>query len=47
VADIPEPKIEWHRYRRHVYRCRCCEQTCQAAGTWNSRALISALEPAC
>jgi Transposase IS66 family/zinc-finger binding domain of transposase IS66 len=32
VADIPEPKIEWHRYRRHVYRCRCCEQTCQGRG---------------
>jgi transposase len=32
VADIPEPKLEWHRYRRHVYRCRCCEQTCQGRG---------------
>jgi transposase len=29
VADIPEPKIEWHRYRRHLYRCRGCAQTCQ------------------
>jgi transposase len=29
VADIPEAKSEWHRYRRHRYRCRCCEQTCQ------------------
>ena len=32
VADIPEPKAEWHRYRRHVYRCRCCEHTCQGRG---------------
>jgi Transposase IS66 family/zinc-finger binding domain of transposase IS66 len=32
VADIPEPKVEWHRYRRHIYRCRCCEQTCQSRG---------------
>jgi transposase len=32
VADIPEPKLEWHRYRRHIYRCLCCEQTCQGRG---------------
>lgn len=32
VADIPEPKIEWHRYRRHIYRCRCCQHTCQGRG---------------
>jgi Transposase IS66 family/zinc-finger binding domain of transposase IS66 len=32
VADIPEPKLEWHRYRRHVYRCRACRQTCQGRG---------------
>ena len=32
VADIPEPKIEWHRYRRHLYRCRCCQRTCQGRG---------------
>jgi transposase len=32
VADIPEPKVEWHRYRRHIYRCRCCEHTCQGRG---------------
>jgi hypothetical protein len=32
VADLPEPKLEWHRYRRHVYRCRCCQQTCQGRG---------------
>ena len=32
VADIPEPKLEWHRYRRHIYRCRCCQKTCQGRG---------------
>jgi hypothetical protein len=32
VADIPEPKIEWHRYRRHIYRCRGCQHTCQGRG---------------
>jgi transposase len=32
VADIPEPKIEWHRYRRHIYRCRGCLHTCQGRG---------------
>lgn len=32
VADIPQPKIDWHRYRRHIYRCRTCQQTCQARG---------------
>lgn len=32
VADIPEPKIDWHRYRRHVHRCRACRRTCQGRG---------------
>jgi transposase len=32
VADLPEPKLEWHRYRRYVYRCRCCQRTCQGRG---------------
>jgi hypothetical protein len=32
VADIPEPKIEWHRYRRHIYRCCVCQHTCQGRG---------------
>jgi transposase len=32
VTDIPEPKLEWHRYRRHVYRGRCCAKTCQGRG---------------
>ena len=32
VADLPEPKLEWHRYRRYIYRCRCCQRTCQGRG---------------
>jgi len=32
VVDIPEPKLEWHRYRRYVCRCRDCQQTCQGRG---------------
>jgi transposase len=32
VADIPEPKLEWHRYRRHIYRCRGCQHICQGRG---------------
>jgi hypothetical protein len=32
VADIPEPEIDWHRFRRHIYRCRACQQTCQGRG---------------
>lgn len=32
VADLPEPKIEWHRYRRHIHRCRHCQKTCQGRG---------------
>src|SRR5579864_9053492 len=32
VADIPEPKLEWHRYRRHVHRCGHCARTCQGRG---------------
>lgn len=32
VADLPEPKIEWHRYRRHVHRCCACHKTCQGRG---------------
>jgi hypothetical protein len=32
VADLPEPKLEWHRYRRHVRRCRHCQKTCQGRG---------------
>jgi transposase len=32
VADLPEPKVEWHRYRRYVHRCRQCQQPCQGRG---------------
>jgi hypothetical protein len=32
VADLPEPKVEWHRYRRYHYRCRGCERTCLGRG---------------
>jgi transposase len=32
VADIPEPKLQWHRYRRHVHRCRDCQKTSQGRG---------------
>src|SRR5271166_3250382 len=32
VADLPEPELEWHRYRRYIYRCRCCQRTCQGRG---------------
>jgi transposase len=32
VADLPEPKLEWHRYRRHIHRCRACARTCQGRG---------------
>ena len=32
VADLPEPRLEWHRYRRHIYRCRSCQRTCQGRG---------------
>jgi transposase len=32
VADLPEPKVEWHRYRRYVHRCRRCQKPCQGRG---------------
>jgi hypothetical protein len=32
VADLPEPRLEWHRYRRHIYRCQSCQRTCQGRG---------------
>lgn len=32
VADLPEPQLEWHRYRRHVYRCCECQQISQGRG---------------
>jgi hypothetical protein len=32
VADLPEPRLEWHRYRRYVYRCWSCQRACQGRG---------------
>ena len=32
VADLPEPQLEWHRYRRYISRCRSCQRTCQGRG---------------
>jgi hypothetical protein len=32
VADLPEPTLEWHRYRRYIYHCRTCQRTCQGRG---------------
>lgn len=31
-VDLPEPKLEVHRFRRHVMRCRDCGKTCQGRG---------------
>lgn len=30
VEDIPLPKVEIHRYRRHVYQCSCCAKVVTA-----------------
>ena len=32
VAELPEPKIAWHRFRRYKHRCRHCDKTCQGRG---------------
>lgn len=32
VEDIPEPKVEIHRFRRHVYQCRCCQKKLKGRG---------------
>lgn len=32
VEDVPEPKVEVHRYRRHVYKCRCCQKRLKGRG---------------
>jgi transposase len=32
VEDIPEPKVEVHRYRRHVCQCPACGATAQGRG---------------
>jgi transposase len=31
-VDLPEPKLEVHRFRRHVMQCRDCGGTCQGRG---------------
>ena len=33
VEDIPQPKVEVHRYRRHIYECPCCQKKVTAAST--------------
>ena len=33
VEDIPQPKVEVHRYRRHVYKCSCCAKSVTATST--------------
>ena len=33
VEDIPQPKVEVHRYRRHVYTCSCCAKAVTATST--------------
>lgn len=32
VEDIPEPKVEIHRFRRHVYQCRGCQKRLKGRG---------------
>ena len=32
VEDIPKPKIELHRDRRHIQKCRECGRECQGRG---------------
>lgn len=32
VEDIPEPRRELHRYRRHIQRCLRCDRECQGRG---------------
>ena len=32
VADIPEPKAEYHRYRRHEFECRDCGKKSKGRG---------------
>jgi DNA-directed RNA polymerase subunit RPC12/RpoP len=32
VQDIPEPRLELHRYRRHEYRCVHCQKPSQGRG---------------
>src|SRR4051794_21203517 len=32
TQDIPEPKVETHRWRRHVHVCARCQRACQGQG---------------
>ena len=32
VEDIPRPKVELHRYRRQIQKCRGCGRECQGRG---------------
>lgn len=32
VQDLPEPKLELHRYRRHEYQCACCQKLSAGRG---------------
>ena len=32
VEDLPEPKVELHRYRRHIQKCSRCGRECQGRG---------------
>lgn len=33
VEDIPQPQVEVHRYRRHIYECPCCQKRVTATST--------------
>lgn len=33
VEDIPQPKVEMRRYRRHIYECPCCQKKVTAQST--------------
>ena len=33
VEDIPQPKVEVHRYLRRVYECPCCQKKVTATST--------------
>lgn len=32
VQELPEPKLELHRYRRHEYGCACCQKISMGRG---------------
>jgi hypothetical protein len=47
VEDIPEPKVELHRYRRHLQKCRGCGPGARGGVIWNCRERTSARVPDC